>query len=589
MLTELRIKNFAIIETLTLPLARGFNVLSGETGAGKSIIVGALGLLLGERASADLIRTGAERATVEGAFDVSDRPEIQAVLDEHGIDVEEGTVVLKREIAPGRARAWINGTTVNASLLAEVGRLLVNLHGQHEAQTLIDPEAQRRILDAFAGATQQAAEVRQSYDELSSIIREIAELTKRRADAERRADYLRHVVKEVSDANLTEGEDVRLEDEARRLEHAEELRSLASGIAAALDGEEESVLPKLASLSRQLATIQRIDPTLSRLQESYDAAYYALESLARELEEYESTVELDPARLDDVRRRRDLIFRLTKKYGSSLADVIRTGDDARAELDLVDSAGLDIRQLETREREVRSMLNERAGALTKLRRAGAKRLADAVDAILPELGMPDGHLTVSLPLAKTIGGAGAEDVEFCVSLNVGHEPRALSRVASGGELSRVMLALKTILARLDRVPTLIFDEVDAGIGGKVGLQVGETMRRVATHHQVFAITHLPQIAARAHHHILVSKGARGGVTTADVAVMRDDARVAEVARMLGGDPESEVSRAHARELLDSAATTPRTIERPTERATEGERRATRSARAKPSPQARHSP
>ena len=585
MLTELRIKNFAIIETLTLPLARGFNVLSGETGAGKSIIVGALGLLLGERASADLIRTGAERATVEGVFDVTDRPEIQAVLDEHGIEVEDGTVVLKREIAPGRARAWINGTTVNASLLAQVGRLLVNLHGQHEAQTLIDPEAQRRILDAFAGATQQAAEVRQSHDELSSIIREIGELTKRRADAERRADYLRHVVKEVSDAKLTEGEDVRLEDEARRLEHAEELRSLASGIAAALDGEEESVLPKLSALSRQLATIQRIDPTLSRLQDSYDAAYYALESLARELEEYESTVELDPARLEDVRRRRDLIFRLTKKYGSSLADVIRAGDDARAELDLVDSAGLDIRQLETREREARSALNERAAALTKLRRAGAKRLADAVDAILPELGMPDGHLTVSLQPAKTIGASGAEDVEFCVSLNVGHEPRALSRVASGGELSRVMLALKTILARLDRVPTLIFDEVDAGIGGKVGLQVGETMRRVASHHQVFAITHLPQIAARAHHHILVSKGARGGVTTADVAVMRDDGRVAEVARMLGGDPESEVSRAHARELLDSAAASPRAIER----ASEGEKRAARSARAKPSPPARHSP
>ena len=576
MLTELRIKNFAIIETLTLPLARGFNVLSGETGAGKSIIVGALGLLLGERASADLIRTGAERATVEGVFDVSERAEIRAALDEHGIDVDEDIVVLKREIAPGRARAWINGTTVSAGLLAEIGRQLVNLHGQHEAQTLLDADAQRRILDAFAGATDTAGEVRQSYDELSSIIREIAELTKRRADAERRADYLRHVVKEVGDAKLTDGEDARLEDEARRLEHAEELRALASGIAAALDGEEESVLPKLSSLSRQLASIQRIDPSLSRLQESYDAAYYGLESLARELEEDESTVELDPARLDDVRRRRDLIFRLTKKYGGSLADVIRAGEEARAELDLVDSAGLDIRQLETREREARATLNERAASLTKLRRAGAKRLADAVDAVLPELGMPDGHLTVALQPAKMVGASGAEDVEFCVALNVGHEARPLSRVASGGELSRVMLALKTILARLDRVPTLIFDEVDAGIGGRVGLQVGETMRRVASHHQVFAITHLPQIAARAHHHILVSKGARGGVTTADVAVMSGDARVTEVARMLGGDPESELSRAHARELLDAA--TPNAPPAGSSRANE-ERRASRSARA----------
>jgi DNA repair protein RecN (Recombination protein N) len=350
------------------------------------------------------------------------------------------------------------------------------------------------------------------------------------------------------------------------------LRALASGIAGALDGEEESVLPKLGSISRQLASIQRIDPALSRLQESYDAAYYGLESLARELEEYESGVELDPARLDEVRRRRDLIFRLTKKYGSSLGDVIRAGDEARAELDLVDSVGLDIRQLETREQAARAMLNERAAALTKLRRAGAERLARAVDDVLPQLGMTDGQLTVALQATKTVGASGAEDVEFRVALNVGHEARALSRVASGGELSRVMLALKTILARLDHVPTLIFDEVDAGIGGRVGLQVGETMRRVASHHQVFAITHLPQIAARAHHHILVSKGARGGVTTADVSVMGGDARVKEVARMLGGDPESELSRAHARELLDTA-----TMTSPA-RATE-EKRAPRSARA----------
>jgi DNA repair protein RecN (Recombination protein N) len=554
MLTELRIKNFAIIESLTLPLARGFNVLSGETGAGKSIIVGALGLLLGERANADVIRTGAERATVEGVFDVSDRPEIRALLDERGIDVEEGTIVLKREVATGRARAWINGTTVNAGLLAEVGRQLVNLHGQHEAQTLLDPEAQRRILDAFAGATEQAAVMRHAQDELSSIIREISDLTKRRADAERRADYLRHVVKEIGDAELTEGEDVKLEEEARRLENAEELRALASGIAGSLNGEEDTVLQKLAAIARHLSNIQRIDPTLARLQESYDSAYYAIEALARDLEDYESAIDLDPSRLEDVRRRRDLLFRLTKKYGGTLADVIRAGDESRAELDLVDSAGIDLRQLEARERTARSAVNEAARALTQMRQIGAERLARAVDEVLPDLGMPDGHVQVALLPLREVGPYGAEDIQFCVALNIGHEPRALSRVASGGELSRVMLALKTILARLDRVPTLVFDEVDAGIGGRVGLQVGETMRSVASHHQVFAITHLPQIAARAHHHILVSKGARGGVTTADVTVVVGDDRVTEIARMLGGDPESDVSRAHARELLETAST-----------------------------------
>lgn len=552
MLTELRIRNFAIIESLTLPLARGFNVLSGETGAGKSIIVGALGLLLGERASADVIRTGAERATVEGVFDISDRDEIRALLDERGIDVDEPTVVLKREVAVGRARAWINGTTVNAGLLAEIGRLLANLHGQHEAQTLLDPEAQRRILDAFSGASEQAATVRRAHEELGATVREIADLTKRRADAERRADYLRHVVREIGDAKLVAGEDARLEDEARRLENADELRSLAAAIAGALDGDEDTVLQRLSAIARPLGSIQRIDPSLARLQESYDTAYYALEALARELEEYESSVDLDPARLDDVRRRRDLLFRLSKKYGGTLTDVIRAGDEARAELDLVDTAGLDIRQLEAREREARERLIEAARALTIRREAGAERLARAVDEVLPELGMPDGHVIVALHALSEISACGAEDVEFRVSLNVGHDARPLARVASGGELSRVMLALKTILARLDHVPTLVFDEVDAGIGGRVGLQVGETLRRVAGYHQVFAITHLPQIAARAHHHIVVSKGARGGVTTADVTVVDGDDRVAEIARMLGGDPDSAVSRAHARELLESA-------------------------------------
>jgi DNA repair protein RecN (Recombination protein N) len=553
MLTELRIRNFAIIESLTLPLERGFNVLSGETGAGKSIIVGALGLLLGERGSTDLIRTGADKAVVEGVFDIGDRTELGAVLDERGIDVEENRVVLRREItAAGRTRAWVNGTTVTAGVLADLGRLLVNLHGQHEAQALLDEESQRRILDAFAGATAAAAAVRDAHEAHAAARRDVADLARRKADAERRADYLRHVVREIEEAKLQDGEEQRLEEEARRLEHAEELRALAGGAASALEGDENTVLQQLAGIDRTLSQIQRIDPSLARLQELYDNSFYALEELARELEEYERSVELDPARLEEVRRRRDLIFRLVKKYGGTVADVIETGRTARAELDLVDTAGIDLRQLEARVEETRARLHGAAAELTALRRTAAERLSSAVDEVLPALGMPDGRLAVALQPLADVGPGGAESVEFRVALNVGHDTRALARVASGGELSRVMLALKTILARLDRVPTLVFDEVDAGIGGRVGLQVGETMRRVAATHQVFAITHLAQIAARAHHHILVAKGARGGVTTADISVLEGDPRVTEVARMLGGDPESEVSRAHARELLDAA-------------------------------------
>ena len=554
MLTELRIRNFAIIESLTLPLSGGFNVLSGETGAGKSIIVGALGFLLGERGSSDLIRTGADKATVEGVFDIGDRKTIAELIDERGIEADEGTVVLKREIAAnGRGRAWANGSPVTATVLGEIGRALVNLHGQHEAQTLLDNDSQRAILDEFGSAVTQAHDVADSYSTLASIRREIAQLKSRRSDAERRADYLRHVVREIEDAKLTSGEDTRLEDEARVLENADELRSLAEGVSALLSGEEEGILERLASVNRSLGAVQRVDPAGARLQELFDSGFYALDELARAVDDYAASVDLDPERLEIVRRRREVIYSLVKKYGPGLDDVIEMGRKSRAELDLVDSGSFDLAQLETREREAAEKLDTSAKRLTALRITAAKKLSKAVDAVLPDLGMNGGQFTVVLGRKESIDENGAEDVEFRIALNVGHDARPLARVASGGELSRVMLALKTILARADAVPTLVFDEVDAGIGGKVGLQVGDTLRRVAEHHQVFAISHLPQIAARAHNHIVVAKAAKGGVTTADVTVLEGSTRIVEIARMLGGDPESKVSRAHARELLESAA------------------------------------
>jgi len=554
MLTELRIRNFAIIESVTLPLAEGFNVLSGETGAGKSIIVGALGLLLGERASADLIRSGAEKATVEGVFDVANVRGIAELADERGIEVEDDTLVLKREIAAGgRGRAWINGAPVTATVLAEIGRQLVNLHGQHDAQTLLDGESQRRILDAFGGAESQADQVRRIYGELSSVRREITALSLRRAEAEKRADYLRHVAKEIEDARLSPGEDTKLEDEARVLENADELRTLATGLNDLLSGEELGVLTRLGAAQRPLTSIERIDPSAARMQELFDAGFYALQELARSVEDYAGAVDLDPARLEEVRQRRDRLFGLLKKYGPTLDNVIETGRSARGELDLIDTAQFDLANLTAREAEARRRLSAEAEKLSDMRMSAGKKLAKAADALLPQLGMPDGKFNVALIARDEPTAEGAEDVEFRVALNVGHEDRPLARVASGGELSRLMLALKTILARVDQVPTLIFDEVDAGIGGRVGLQVGDTLRRVAKEHQVFAISHLPQIAARAHHHIVVAKGAKGGVTTADISVLEGTSRVNEIARMLGGDPESKVSRAHAKELLESAS------------------------------------
>ncbi|WKW12399.1 DNA repair protein RecN [Pseudogemmatithrix spongiicola] len=554
MLTELRIKNLAIIDAVTLPLASGFNVLTGETGAGKSIIVGALGLLIGERASSDLVRTGADKATVEGVFDLHDRPDLLKALDERGIECEDGILVLKREVASGggRARAWVNGSPVTASVLAEIGRTLVNVHGQHEAQALLEPEAQRHILDAFGEAERDVQAVAEAWREAEAARQAIASLQSRRDDAAKRADWLSHVAKEIGEAQLKEGEDERLDEEARRLTHAEELQQLVGELTGTVESDAEA-MRALGHLQKPLAALQKIDPSTAKLQELYDNAWYALEELAREAQAYAETVEHDPARLAEVDARRDLLFRLMKKYGGSIEAVMRTGKDARAELDLLDTASLDMRGLEQRVQETDAALQRAAAALTKKRRAAATALAKAVEARLPDLGMPDGRVLVHLAPRETIGASGAEDVEFRVALNVGHEARALARVASGGELARVMLALKTILARLDNVPTLIFDEVDAGIGGRTGLMIGDAMRDVAAHHQVFAITHLPQIAARAHHHIVVQKAAKGGVTTSDVGVVVEADRVDEIARMLGGDSESVTSREHARELLATAA------------------------------------
>ncbi|MEP6905967.1 MAG: DNA repair protein RecN, partial [Gemmatimonadales bacterium] len=423
----------------------------------------------------------------------------------------------------------------------------------HEAQALLDNESQRSILDAFGGAPAQANVVRAAHAELTTIRREITALTSRKSEAEKRADYLRHVVREIEGAKPVAGEDVKLEDEAHVLENADELRTIAESVSAALS-DEEGTLDRLASVNRSLGAIQRIDASAARLQELFDAGFYAFDELSRAVADYAGSVDLDPDRLASVRRRREVLYTLVKKYGPALDDVIETGRRARSELDLVDSAGFDIAQLTARESAARAQLSADSRKLTAMRVAAAKKLSKAVDALLPELGMPGGKFSAALLPKSQSDDRGAEDVEFRIALNVGHDARPLARVASGGELSRVMLALKTILARADDVPTLVFDEVDSGIGGKVGLQVGDTLRRVAEHHQVFAISHLPQIAARAHNHIVVAKAAKGGVTTADIAVLDGSTRVTEIARMLGGDPESKVSRAHARELLETAAT-----------------------------------
>jgi DNA repair protein RecN (Recombination protein N) len=550
MLVELRIRNVAVIDTVALPLGAGLNVLTGETGAGKSLIVGALGMLLGERAATDRVRSGADRATVEGVFEPGSMPGLRTMLDERGIDADEETLVLKREIGSnGRSRAWINGSPVTAAVLAEVGSRLVSVLGQHDSRQLVDPEHQRDVLDAFTGALDVRARVADACVQLGALRSRERELEVRRQEAAKRADYLRFVAREIDDANPVVGEDETLDGEIRRLSHAEELQTLAAQAATAVSGDERAALTRLASVRRTLVSLERIDPDAGRWQVGFDAAVYALDELVRELETYAESIEADPTRLRTLERRRDQLLSLMRKHGPTLQEVIDTGARARTELDLVDGGTLDLAAIADARAAAEEALVEAAAELTRRRQSGAQQLAHAVTQLLPELGMPEGRLQVVLSPVEHIGAFGAEQVTFVAALNTGSDLRPLGRLASGGELARVMLALSTVLARLQQVPTLVFDEVDAGIGGAVAWQVGALMRRVARHHQVLAISHLAQIAARAHHHVVVRKSAIGTVTTADTMVVRDEPRVIEIARMLGGDADREVSRAHARELL----------------------------------------
>lgn len=571
MLVELRIRNVAVIDSVTLRFSDGLNVVTGETGAGKSLIVGALGLLLGDRAASDRIREGADRASVEGVFEVPSGHQVLSALDARGIELDSAfdvaemsdagaeaagefnvcTIVLKREVANnGRSRAWVNGSPVTAGVLAEIGALLVTVHGQQESRSLIGADHQMAILDAYVHATAAHERVSRLHDHLAALRRRKQELASAVADALRRSDYLKFVIQEISSAQLRDGEDESLDAEIRKLSHAGELKELSGKASQLLSGDDESPLALLSAVRRLLSGLVRLDPDCERMQVAVDSALYSLEDLGSELSQYSESVEHDPTRLETLESRRELIHVLKRKYGPSIDDIRHAERNAIAELERFELDETQLKSVDTEIESVQTELQQAAKLLTSLRSRGSEELGESVSSQLPSLGMEGGRLSVRLIPREDIGPHGAESVQFEVSLNGSENFQPLSRVASGGELSRIMLGLSTVLARLQEVPTLVFDEIDSGVGGAVAWQVGSLMRDVAMHHQVLAISHLAQIAARAHNHLVVLKSAVETVTTADTRMVSGEDRVVEIARMLGGDAEREVSRAHARELLE---------------------------------------
>ena len=554
MLIELRIRNFAVLEDLAMALEPGLNVVSGETGAGKSIVVDALGVLLGGRASSGIVRSGTARAVVEGVADIEGLAEVADVLEELGLESDEHLVVLRREVrAEGRSRAWVNGSPVTASVLRRIGSRLVDIHGQHEHQRLLSTDFQRGVLDAFGGNRELAERVARAYHRVADLVRRLEDMEERRRELASRADFIRFRLGEIRGAGIRAGEDDELRAEASRLANADLLARETLELQALLHSGEEAVTDRLSRAATRLSRLSETDPALAPHAAALEDAYHRVAEAAAELAAYGGAIDHDPARLEELRERQAALQALMRKYGPTLAAVIATGETLARELDELETGTLDAATLRGRLERAEAEWRGAAEDLSTRRRLAAESLSDKAEAVFPGLGLAGGRFLVEFERLPTAAAHGLERIRFVATMNPGFPPGPLSRIASGGELSRVMLALKSVLAGIDDLPTLVFDEIDAGVGGVVAASVGERLVEVARGRQVVAITHLARIAARAATHFAVEKRTMDGAAATQLRRLDAGERVREIARMLGGDPDSESSLNHARALLLGSA------------------------------------
>jgi DNA repair protein RecN (Recombination protein N) len=548
MLTDLSIKNFAIIDSLHISFGKGLNILSGETGAGKSIIIDAVNLVLGGRASADLIRTGAEEASVEALFDIAAEPAICEALANSGMDAGE-ELLLKRIISrSGKNRVFINGSLATLTFLADIACQLINIYGQHESQTLLKVENHLRMLDSYAGLNQLKAEFAGYYRAYRAVCERIAAFESGARDAERQKDILSYQLDEITKAALTPGEDEELERELNLLLHAEKLLLKSQSAFELLYGAEDSALGAIGEVKTAVAEAAAIDATLLPLCETVAAAFLQLEDAALSLRDYAAHLESDPARIQAVQDRLDLIRKLKRKYGETIAAIIATAEGIDVELTALAAADRSREELDAEAKRLLTLVQQKGAELSAGRREAAERLQSALEGEVHQLAMKHACFLVKIDPVAEPRETGYEKVEFLFSPNPGEEPKPLAKIASGGELSRIMLALKQLHPESD-VPTLVFDEVDTGIGGATSSLVGKKLKSVAARQQVLCITHLPQVAVYADSHYLVAKDIVEGRTQTSLTLLADSARVDEIARMLGGLTVTGTSREHAAEML----------------------------------------
>lgn len=560
---EVRIQGLGVIDEAVLELSPGFNVVTGETGAGKTMVVTGLGLLFGGRADPSRIRPGADRATVEGTLVIEPGGRVGQQVEDIGGEVDEGELIISRTVsAEGRSRAWLGGRTVPVGTLTYLADDLVAVHGQMDQQRLLQPARQRAALDRYAGddLVKPLRAYAQAYKRHKQVAAQLDELTTRARERAQEADLLRFGLEEIEKVDPKPGEDVELRGEEERLSHADALRGAATGAHAALLGDPmqtadgaRDVISLLGEARAAVEAVRDFDPELAGMADRLAEAGYLIADVATDLAAYAESVEADPARLAAVQERRALLSGLIRKYGEDSSAVLAWAHSSAARLAELEGDDDRIGELTREHEELTDRLTELAAELTGVRQAAAERFGRAVTEELTALAMPHARVVVQLTRSADFGPEGVDEVELRMAAHPAAPPLPLNKGASGGELSRVMLAIEVVFAGADPVPTFVFDEVDAGVGGKAAVEIGRRLARLARTAQVVVVTHLPQVAAFADQHLVVEKTSDGSVVRSGVVTLDHEGRVRELSRMLAGMEDSELGRAHAEELLELAA------------------------------------
>ena len=567
MLNSIMIKDYALIENINAEFNKGLNIITGETGAGKSIIIDSMGLLLGERASTEVVRKGSKKAIVEGFFNVKQNEKVFKLLTKNEIDFDDELIVRREISLKGSNRCFLNDTPAPLSLVKEVGNLLVDLHGQHEHQSLLRSELHIEMLDEYAGLEAEVNKFSEVRKNILQKKKEIDELLSKELELRQKKEFYQFQIKEIDEVSPEEGEDEKLEDELKILENSENLLQLTTEVYGLLYEAEGNARDALSQANQLLSDLRRIDSAFDEKTKESSEALALINDIAEFIRSYKDKIDMDPERIEAIRERLGSFSLLKKKYGLTLEKVIEYRKKIDSEVDLADSFSDKIKELENKLNRLREDTGALAKRISSVRIAASKKLKKEIEEELKYLGIPDANFEVLIQQKISDDGKadsvifenkhykydrrGFDEVEFFISSNIGEDPKPLAKIASGGEISRIMLALKTVLAKNDRLPLLIFDEIDSGVSGRIAQKVGQSLKSLAAFHQIIAITHLPQIAGLSDHHYAVEKKKSSDRVVSSIRKLDEEEKVREVAKLMSGEEVTESSLEGARELMKS--------------------------------------